>query len=489
VIESRAVTRGVKEPRSSRFSTLGIWLSIAIAGVVALLAWYVIARSALPTGAGSGNSSSAAVPIASCSFPAAIWKDSTGQDRPAADLKEIEARHQLWVSSKHQQGEQADFSPRESQTNLSCIDMRRFQLQEADFEGAILSGANLRGADLTGATFSSVVLENPMPESSDLGDTKLPGTASEKAESATESRPTILTHTILQGAHLHHTDFTGAFLMQADLTGADLDGETDLTGAHLQGVIFEPMNLPGTELTYTVEGLSGLRYNKDPRPLSLLRSGFHDDGYTEQERQIIYALQHTKASNEWKECLLGHDNSQPPRLLSVSKVAENCMAASLNELVFGWTFQYGMNPIRPLYIIGALWLLCSILYVVIIKTRRRSAIFLVCRRQCRDGTIIIRRRRIIAKPLKAAAPFERFWRTARREIEIWRLALFFSLMSALNIGIQELHFGKWLKLLTTREYELEAGRWARTLSGAQALLSVLMLALSIWALFGQPFSS
>lgn len=487
MLKSRAVKTRVKEPRAAGFSTLGLSLSVTIAGVLALLAWYVIARSALPI-ASSANSSNVSVPTTpSCTFPASFWKDNQGQQRPVGDLMDIESRHQLWISSKYQRGEQADFSSRESRTDLSCVDLRGFQLQEADFEGAVLAGANLAGVDLTGADLSARVLENSKTESAGLP-ARTQSALAEKEDSTT-SQPADLRHAILQGAHLHHTDFTEAVLVEADLTGADLDAETDLTGAHLRGVIFEPMNLPGTELTYPAVGLSGLRYNKDPRPLSLLRTGFHGDGYSDQEREIIYALQHTKASNEWKECVSGRDNSKTPKQLPIRIIAENCMAASLNELVFGWTFQYGMNPVRPLYIIGALWLLCSILYVIIIETCRRSAIFLVCRRLRRDGTLIIRRRRIVHKPLKSGTWMQRIYGTVTREFMIWRLALFFSLMSALNIGIQELHFGKWLKLLTTREYELEAGHWARTLSGAQALLSVLMLALSIWALFGQPFSS
>jgi hypothetical protein len=73
----------------------------------------------------------------------------------------------------------------------------------------------------------------------------------------------------------------------------------------------------------------------------------------------------------------------------------------------------------------------------------------------------------------------------------WRAALptatYFSLISAVNIGFEDFTPGDWIRRLQTREYSLEAVDWVRVIAGAQALLSVYLLAM--WALtqFGQPF--
>ena len=47
-------------------------------------------------------------------------------------------------------------------------------------------------------------------------------------------------------------------------------------------------------------------------------------------------------------------------------------------------------------------------------------------------------------------------RGERREWRVVRAAMFFSLMSAFNIGFRDINFGRWLRLLTRREYDLKA---------------------------------
>jgi len=56
-----------------------------------------------------------------------------------------------------------------------------------------------------------------------------------------------------------------------------------------------------------------------------------------------------------------------------------------------------------------------------------------------------------------------------------------------NIGFEQFTPGDWIRRLQAREYSLEAVGWVRVVAGAQALLSVYLLAM--WALtqFGRPF--
>ena len=65
--------------------------------------------------------------------------------------------------------------------------------------------------------------------------------------------------------------------------------------------------------------------------------------------------------------------------------------------------------------------------------------------------------------------------------------MFFSLMSAFNIGFRDINFGRWLRLLTRQEFDIKAVGWARVIAGWQSLISVYLIAL--WALtyFGRPF--
>jgi hypothetical protein len=78
-------------------------------------------------------------------------------------------------------------------------------------------------------------------------------------------------------------------------------------------------------------------------------------------------------------------------------------------------------------------------------------------------------------------------RTLRREWRLLRNALFFSLMSTVNIGFRDINFGRWLRMLTKREYDIKPVGWARTMSGIQSLLSVYLIALWVLTYFGHPF--
>jgi hypothetical protein len=60
-------------------------------------------------------------------------------------------------------------------------------------------------------------------------------------------------------------------------------------------------------------------------------------------------------------------------------------------------------------------------------------------------------------------------------------------MSIFSIGFESFDAGQWIRALMTREFDLEARGWMRTLSGLQSLLGVGLLALSILSYFGHPF--
>ena len=79
------------------------------------------------------------------------------------------------------------------------------------------------------------------------------------------------------------------------------------------------------------------------------------------------------------------------------------------------------------------------------------------------------------------------WRRLRREQRALRTALLFSLMSVFNIGFSGFDFGRWIRLLQPREYDVRARGWMRSVSGAQSLLGVALVALSILSYFGHPF--
>lgn len=302
----------------------------------------------------------------------------------------------------------------------------------ADLHGAILGRDALRGAELDYA---------------DLRGAKL-GSA--------DLRRVNLSGADLSGAFLMDADLRGAFLINSNLIGAYLNG------ANLAGAWFEPKSLPTPNSIAQAQGLELMRHASNPGPLTNLRKQFQDAGFREQERKITYAL-----------------NREEARRASL-------IERWFKRIAFDLTCRYGMTPGRPLRIVLYFWLFFALVYAVFMHRAGTSGIYFIGSRKCRGKTntqgLQIRPRAIYTTKWRKL-PF--LW--LRREWRVLRAAMFFSLMSAFNIGFRDINFGRWLRLLTTREYDLKAVGWARTVSGFQSLLSVYMIALWVLTYFGRPF--
>jgi len=315
----------------------------------------------------------------------------------------------------------------------------RADLNGADLDYAGLSGAYLRRADLSGG---------------------------------------YLSHANLSGAFLLDADLSHAYLYWTDLRSADLT-DTDLSGAWLEGAnlsrsIFEPKKFPALESIAGAQGLELLTYFQSPAPLTQLRKQFQDAGFREQERAITCALNRREAE------------------------LDSFVERWFKRIAFDLTCAYGFQPGRPLRIVGLLWLLFSIVYVVFIRRsgKSKSGIYVVAARlsgsESHTRTIQVRSNTVYTpkQAKKRFGPLRLWWlrrKWLRREWRVLRAAMFFSLMSAFNIGFRDINFGRWLRLLTKREYDLKAVGWARTVSGFQALLSVYLIALWVLSYFGRPF--
>ena len=361
------------------------------------------------------------------------WKDAKGNVRSRADLDAILAEHKLWLNSGGKSGYQANLSETNlTGANLRTVDLRRAILTDTDFTNASLTGADMAGARLIGAHLSF----------------------------------SIMAATNLSGADLTAADLANAVLLGADLSGANLDAThlngATLASAELKGAVFEPVDLPSPRWIALGEGLELMKYRDDPGPLTELRKQFEDGGYRGAERKIT--------------CVLNREEAHRDRPVE----------RWFKRLAFDLTCQYGLSPGRPLLIVLALWLLCSGVYAWFMRQPGPSGIYFVGTRLWRgkSNTQGVRiRRRAVRATKKWKIPF--LW--LREEWRLRRAALFFSLMSAFNIGFRDINFGRWLRMLTKREYDLKAVGWARTVSGFQSLLSVYMIALWVLTYFGRPF--
>ena len=314
-----------------------------------------------------------------------------------------------------------------------------------EYFGVDLSNLDLSGEDLRNATFSYYWRVN-------------------------SDDNTITTITKLRGANLSRTELKGAIIREADVFRA----------------IFEPFSNPDARSFATAENLEFLTYQHDPSALVLLRKEFEEDGFREQERKITYALKRREAELSWEACRSHVPDGEARSVIwSSDSNAANCSSFFLNRVFFDWTCQYGMSPWRPLLIGLCLWAVCSLLYFVCVHTAGKPGLYRVQGGDLETDPSThkdITRIQVQSLPAKC-----RVLRFLRREVRAFGTAMFFSLMSAFNIGFRDMNFGRWLRLLTRQPFDIKALGWVRVVAGWQSLVSGLMVALWLLTYFGRPF--
>ena len=238
---------------------------------------------------------------------------------------------------------------------------------------------------------------------------------------------------------------------------------------------FEPKTYPEIRGIAAAENLELLTYLDNPDALVQLRNQFKNGGFREQERKITYALKRKEAELLWRNC---KDENE----------LWDCVAYIFNRVGFDVSCQYGMNPWRPIRITLALWLLCSMVYVVFIHYSGESGLYRI---EGKFWELTARTtpqpERIRPRPIQASARISYVLSLIWRESSVLGTGMFFSAMSAFNIGFRDINFGRWLRLLTRREYDIKAVGWVRTVAGFQSLISVYLIALWVLTYFGRPF--
>ena len=394
-----------------------------------------------------------------------------GGGRPEAEeLARIVSDHAEWVRAA---GREAD--PRRANlcgANLNGAHLPGANLTEANLAGANLTGANLAGAVLTEANLSGVRLFRSDLAGARLAGARLTGAllTGARLTDANLNRAYLngayLAGANLEGAKLLGVEFREASLREANLRGADLREadlrEADLTGADLASSLFEPGagSLPLLHTIALARNLSRMTFQNTPLSLVELREEFKRKGLRAQEREVTFAIKRAERRRAWDASLAGK------------------MESVFQYVMYEVTCQYGMSPGRPLRVLCVLIPVFAVAYLFALRPGGRAGIWAV-----RVGEVVHGSR--TPRPIRL--------RTGRRPggsragLRPLRIALYFSLLSAFNIGWRELNVGDWIQRLQSREYALRATGWVRTVAGVQALVSVYLVAL--WALtyFGRPF--
>lgn len=440
------------------------------------------------------------------------WRDSAGVVHQESELKEILRAHALWVESRGSNGKCADFT----NADLTAVTLTSANLANAKFTGAILAQANLVQTNFANANMAFADLRNSVIYNSLFHDANLTGARFDGAtityarfDNATMTHAHMafinlatqdlsnwnLSKANLLGANLKNATLDRTNLNNAILSGATLNGallretyltNTDVEGVDFTGAVFEinTDGFPKTRSLATAKHLELLTYTGDSEPLTRLRESFKVGGFREQERQVTFALKKKQTQILWDE----------------GKFFEYWV----NRILFDLPSQYGMNPGRVLITILFIFTTCTGLYWILLHSSVRSGLSIVVPTQhdnrplwllpnLRENALVIEidgfcKNAFRVHPTHLSSNGLPYLKDlARRELALLWVSLLFSLMSAFNIKFKDIDFGRWLRLLMTKEYDIKATGIARTVSGIQALLSVYLIALLIVTYFARPF--
>jgi len=453
----------------------------------------------LASGSESDSTACGADSVALVSTPqtsAWHWRDRNGRVHNRAALDSVLARHYQWLESEGKLGRRADLAG----AYLYGANLVRARLKGANLRGAILSRARLDAADLSGADLGLSNLEQAVMYGANLPSAQLPRATVRSADlrsaflELANLSQADLRHANLCGATLANATLGGALLWGADLRDANLifarlRGPVDPPGeagivrqdpsvaqffqARVDGMDFEPADVPDVRSMASVSGLGRITYNRNPDALIQLKNGFRDGGFRRQERDLAYVLmnEQTRRITESRE----------RQSLSWLGSLGSYFNVGIRLIFLKAPIDYGRALTRPLYLIAALWLVGSFLYYLLAHRPASPTLFVVEKRgekEVRTPVWVF----ISSKTGK--------WKSRlMRELKLLAYTSLFSLMTTFNCGFKELDFGRWIRNALPADLNLQATGAIRSVAGVQALASLYLLALWVLNYFGRPFDN
>lgn len=426
------------------------------------------------------------------------WKDGNGNSRTKEELLILLKKHHEWLKTTVFYGRCTDTeglllwsrSPLGSELTGAEIygDAGSFSpLSGADLRCANLSGVNLSGTVVDGVNMWGSYLSHAKLKKTTFINSNLQGVTFDQTEMEGAVFSGVINGLNVSEASFNSANLAGAILMDINLTNAQFS-EADLLNVH-----FEPKALPLVRPIASAKHLETMHHSRNPDALTQLRAEFKNAGFREQERKITYALKQRETEFFYESCAI-----------SLSGIS-SCIYGVLNTALFDWTVHYGMSPGRMFVAVGSLLMVFALVYYLFAHLPGTSGLLVVVppgRGRNRpkwlrtylhnpvaysSGAASLREYRIRARRIEALTCLGKVRELLKREGALLWVAFVFSMMSTFNIKFRDVDFGRWIRLLTTTEYEIKAMGWARTLSGVQALACVYFVSLGIASYFLRPF--
>jgi hypothetical protein len=385
-----------------------------------------------------------------------LWVDSEGTLRSGAQLDSILGSHKEWVTDSTM-GKQAILQSCNLSgalmwyTDLSKAFMSDSYFRDAIFEGSNLSDANLNMSNLSGCDFWISDLSRANLWRADLRGAYLGGADLCSAK--------------LSESNLSYSDLSGAYLFSADLEYTNLD-ETYFHDADFTKTLFYPSKLPDIDGMAEAINLDKIVVWKDASKIFQLAAKFEDAGFKQHSRMMI-------------------------------RLAKRYKQDVFSRVFFDWTIEYGYNLWRPWFIIIGLWFLASTFYFgCFLGSSHKNTRLMIIQAEYPNVHLSSTEEKKTEKFRYERVHFSNLYLRDIRgsifgrfpfRIRLFFWAMFFSAISALNVGFRKFSTGRGLLGLTRKEIELEAHGWVRVVSGAQSLVSAYLILLWAANLFATPF--
>jgi len=364
--------------------------------------------------------------------------------------------------------------------NLRYANLQKAKLNKANFYLASIEGGNLKGIIANEAIFSSSNLEN-----ADLSFGLLEGAYFNGSNMANTSLKFAnmdgaeLDHAYLKGATLIETSIRNASLIFADLDQADL-AKADLTGSLLRNATLTVANVNYTNFTNVkLGGAKGLHLlpiaEESLYPVGLYeqKNSLWASGFKREARELNYSFQHNQT-----HARLNNDDIDSASIVDWLNQHWDKFTALTAIVAFELTTNWGLAPSLALFELGIIIILMGLVYWVgllyqakLLITRSVKSLSTEGERYQEGDFYSVDVRRFLAEKRLSDAGYQ---------VALFKIALYFSLVSAVHIGWKDLNLGTWLSRMQSEPYTFHAKGWVRTISGLQSLVCIYLIA--IWVL-------
>jgi len=353
-----------------------------------------------------------------------------------------------------------DFAKDVRRINLCGADLRGLDLSKRDLSIANLAYANLAGANLD---YTNLI-------------------------------KTSLYHADLSNTQLSVSNLSDANLIEANLTGAriykTLLSNADLYNANLSESKFypspssipDPLGLVPTlmkrEILFKNVDYYDAALDTFSPILPLLRNEYKKRGMREAERIITYLIQIRVEQTHWQKGGLKQ------------------ISSGLNWLFFNVPTQYGLHPQRALTFLLNSVLFFTLIYWFALRVDSKHNQFRIVwaskiqTSNSRRGISKGSKPSVmdIQQPLRFRRAETGLLHNIVIELKILRVAFYFSVITAFQMGWRQYNIGEWIGKLQTRAFTLQISRgWIRSVSGFQSLMNLYLLAIWMVTQFGRPF--